>query len=182
MNFAVQIIVTQELPQESQHWITLLHGDLSREEAKRAIQQANQLSDKAEKEYADSVLQVVLSENREIFDLVKKEEREMCEALRELMAPEIREAEKKAMERGMEKGMEKGMQKGIEKGMEKGHTVGRQEGLSEGLSVGRKEERTANIQRTIARLQRMNESTKEILAALMDIFQLSEMEAKSYLK
>ena len=50
LNFAVQIIVTQELPQESRHWITLLHGDLSREEAKRAIQQANQLSDKAEKE------------------------------------------------------------------------------------------------------------------------------------
>lgn len=116
------------------------------------------LRDKAEKEYADSILQVVLSENREIFDIVKKEESEMCEALRELMEPEFREAEQRAMEKGLD------------------------EGLAKGHSAGRQEERTANIQRMIARLQRMNESTNEILAALMDIFQLSEIEAKSYMK
>ena len=48
--------------------------------------------------YVDSLFQVVVSENQKIFDIVKKEEVEMCQALRELMEPEIREAVQEAVQ------------------------------------------------------------------------------------
>lgn len=49
-----------------------------------------------------------------------KEEKKMCEALRELFADELRESK----ENGIREGLERGMEKGIEKGMEKGETRG----------------------------------------------------------
>lgn len=92
LGFPIQIVVANELSAKSQRWITLLSDNLSKEEAKRAIRQASALQSKEEKEYVDSLFQVVVSENQEIFDIVKEEEREMCEALRKLMEPEIKEA------------------------------------------------------------------------------------------
>mgnify|MGYP006991756599 CR=1 FL=1 len=51
------------------------------------------LCKKEEKELADSVLQVAMMENREVFEETKKDGDYMCEALRELFRDEI-EAEK----------------------------------------------------------------------------------------
>lgn len=59
----------------------------------RFVEQNNQLYQKEEKELADSVLQVAMMGNREVFEETKKEGDYMCEALRELFSDEI-EAEK----------------------------------------------------------------------------------------
>ena len=45
---------------------------------------------------ADSVLQVALSANRKTFDELKKEDPVMCDALKELMRPEMEEELDKA--------------------------------------------------------------------------------------
>ena len=87
--FPVQIIVTKELSKERQKWLTLLVDGLSEEDARRAVLQANELEEKGEKDYADSVLQVVVKANKNLFHLLKEEEI-MCQALRELMAEEIK--------------------------------------------------------------------------------------------
>lgn len=100
MGFSVQIVVTQSLSTDEQKWITLLNSQLSKHEAKRAVFQSKMLRNKDEKEYADSILQVIVSENRAVFDMVKREEIEMCEALRELMEPEFSEEKRKAAEQG----------------------------------------------------------------------------------
>ena len=50
-----------------------------------------------ERRLADSVLQVSMSANYEVFENLKKEDPIMCDALRELMKPELEEAaDKKA--------------------------------------------------------------------------------------
>ncbi len=56
--------------------------------AEKLLNTAADLYRKDDKEFAESVLQVAMSKNKEIFDIVK-EESKMCEALRELMKPEI---------------------------------------------------------------------------------------------
>ena len=62
--------------------------DISKSKAEKLLNTAADLYRKDDKEFAESVLQVAMSKNKEIFDIVK-EESKMCEALRELMKPEI---------------------------------------------------------------------------------------------
>lgn len=128
LGFSIQIVATGLLPKESQSWITLLNGRLSKEEAKRAISQTNLLQSKQEKEYADSILQVVVSDNQEIFDVIKKEEEEMCEALRQLMAPEIEEAVQTAVQEATQVATQAGQEKGRQEGRQEGRKEGRKEG------------------------------------------------------
>lgn len=54
--------------------------------------------------YGDSVLQVAVKENRKMFEKIK-EDGQMCEALRELMEPEITEAKQKARQEGLAEGV-----------------------------------------------------------------------------
>ena len=50
---------------------------------------------------ADSVLQVALSANRKTFDELKKEDPVMCDALKELMRPEMEEEVNKAVNKAV---------------------------------------------------------------------------------
>ena len=54
------------------------------------------LTEGSNKQHGDSVLQVAVQENEEIFNKIK-EEGNMCEALRRLMEPEIKEEVDKAV-------------------------------------------------------------------------------------
>lgn len=62
-------------------------------DVERFIRNIENLEEKDEKEFADSVLQVSMKENARAFDIAK-EVSDMCEALRELMRPELEEARK----------------------------------------------------------------------------------------
>ena len=64
----------------------------------------------------DAILQVSASANEELYRKLRKEDEDMCQALREIMKEDFEAAEA----RGLEKGMLEVMEKGIEKGMEKG--------------------------------------------------------------
>ena len=69
-------------------WLKALTSNMSIEEAKRIIISMNHLTEKDDKENADSVIQLALTENPDMFEKVK-EVPEMCEALQKLMKPEI---------------------------------------------------------------------------------------------
>jgi len=100
----VQVIVSRLLSKNEQKWLTLLTEDLTEEDVKRAVLQTNALMQKEEKDYADSVLQVVLKTNKK-SKLVKEDEG-MCQALRELMAEEIEEELEKARTEAKKEAME----------------------------------------------------------------------------
>lgn len=92
--FDVQLIVTSELDEKEHMWLRSLTEQMSSETAQRLVCEIQGLKREDEKDFADSVLEVAMSANRNAFHRVK-EGVDMCNALRELMAPEI-EAELEA--------------------------------------------------------------------------------------
>lgn len=95
--FLTQIIVSKELSKENQKWLTLLSRELDMSDAKRVVDQIEALTQESNKQHGDSVLQVAVQENEEIFNKIR-EEGKMCEALVKLMEPEMKAAVKSAEE------------------------------------------------------------------------------------
>ena len=85
-------------------WITALQKHISLEHAKQLVLEIHKLRYADEREWADAVLQLAIANNKEIFEKMKEEEF-MCQALRELMAPEIDEELTKAERKGKNAGI-----------------------------------------------------------------------------
>ena len=66
----------------------------------KILEKASQLTDEREKRLADSVLQVCVAANSRIVEELK-EENLMCQALREIMKPELEEMEKRGEKRAI---------------------------------------------------------------------------------
>lgn len=101
--FPVQIIVTSQLDKDGHVWLRSLTEHLTKIDAQHLVYQIRGLQYKDEKEFADSVLQVAMSANKETFAKLK-EDSSMCEALMELMRPEYEAGMKTATEQGMAQG------------------------------------------------------------------------------
>lgn len=117
--FPVQILVLREMEWHKHIWVTALQRKISLEHAKVLIFAMKKLEYSDEREWADSVLQLAIANNKEIFEQIK-EEKFMCQALRELMADEINEELYKAECRGEEKGRILGEERGIKLGEARG--------------------------------------------------------------
>ncbi len=112
--FAAQLIVSDELPEKDAAWLQSLTNRL------QAIDAENLLANieknrylRSEKEWIESVLQVVLAANREAFEEMRKEDPSMYDALRDFMAADFQKAEEKGIAQGMQQGMRQGMEKGV---------------------------------------------------------------------
>ncbi|MBQ8639117.1 MAG: hypothetical protein IJ468_08105 [Lachnospiraceae bacterium] len=122
--FDTQLIVTNELDPQKHPWITSLTKGLGMDAIRRLLKKIDSLDSHEMKKYADSVLNFVMEANPEEFRELKKEGRNMCEALLRLMKPELDEAKEKA------------------------EAEGRAAGMSAGLAEGRAEGRTTGIRMT----------------------------------
>ena len=89
--FPTQIVVVGELDKASHIWLGALSGKLARQDMVALLESARRLNEKSEKEFADSVLQVSVAANKGIVDELKGVEKDMCQALLEIMEPEIRQ-------------------------------------------------------------------------------------------
>ena len=112
--FPTQIIVSSKLGEEEHQWLKSLTSKMSKEVGERLVLSARNLSDKDDKENADSVLQLALAENPNLFKQLK-EVPEMSEALNTLMKPELDAA----------------LSTGIAQGRAEGRAQGRAEGATE---------------------------------------------------
>ena len=101
--FPVQIVVTGELDIDKHIWLVALSGKLTKQQMEKILEKASQLTDEREKRLADSVLQVCVAANSRIVEELK-EENLMCQALREIMKPELEEMEKRGERRGEKRG------------------------------------------------------------------------------
>lgn len=97
--FPTQIIVSSKLGEEEHQWLKSLTSKMSKEVGERLVLSAKNLSDRDDKENADSVLQLALAENPKLFKQLK-EVPEMCEALNTLMKPELDAALSEGMTKG----------------------------------------------------------------------------------
>lgn len=102
--FPTQIIVGKELDRGLHSWLKLLTSNAEEEDLRKALEDMRQLKDKADRESADSVLEVLLKENR---GLVKRmmEDDNMGEVLLEIMGPKINELQRQARTEGLAQGI-----------------------------------------------------------------------------
>ncbi len=115
MTFEIQIIISGELNPKEHIWLTSLTNNLSEKAAKTLVLEAGKLSKKDDMDYADSVLNVALKRNATIFHQIKGVSNDMCEALMELMRPEMEaEIEKRVAEEVAERVAEEVAEKDAE--------------------------------------------------------------------
>lgn len=116
--FPTQIIVGKELKQTSHAWLKALSDKMQKQEMRDLLQRINGLSRKYDRELADSVLEVSIRANKQVIEEMRGDE-SMCEALLEIMRPEVeiiaKESEKKGKEKGREEGREEGEAKALAK-------------------------------------------------------------------
>lgn len=99
--FSLQIVVTRELDPDKHIWLVALSGRLKKEQVEKVLKRASQLTNQREKRLVDSVLQVCIAANQTTVEELKKEEESMCQALREIMEPELKQSMKEGMEKGI---------------------------------------------------------------------------------
>ena len=167
--FATQVIVLGELDPPVHMWLTALSKKLTKERTEQLVMEINGLSEKDECEFADSVLQVAMKANKEMFQEVKEAD-DMCEELIKLMEPELNEAKRIAKEEGRKAGMEAGKKAGMEAGKKAGMEAGKKAGMELG------------IEGFIKLLKKYNESDENILEELMATYEFTKKEAEEYLE
>ena len=107
------MIVTRELDGKTHGWLKSLSDKLKKQEMEALLNRARSLPGKLDRELADAVLEVSVKANREIVEELKGDEA-MCQALLEIMEPEIKqivrqatEKERREMEREKEEAVKK---------------------------------------------------------------------------
>ena len=118
--FTIQIIVSKDLGKQENIWLHSLQSSITKEIYHDLLDSIEQLDEKQRELYGEAVLQVVTVANREKIEKWK-EESTMCEALAEIMAPEL----------------EAGKQKARQEGLAEGRAEGREQGRAEGQAQGR---------------------------------------------
>lgn len=93
--FPTQIIVTKELDRGNHTWLKALSGKMQKQDMKELLETVSGLTRTYDKELADSVLEVSVRANKQIVKELRGDDT-MCEALLEIMEPEIREIEKRS--------------------------------------------------------------------------------------
>lgn len=105
--FRTQVIVAKELDAENHIWLKALTDDMDRQQAQNLIARSTEIMDRPEAGYVDAVLQIVSKANRELFEAIKKEDRNMYSAFVELMQPEIDEAVHKRIDEAVNEAIKK---------------------------------------------------------------------------
>ncbi len=99
--FPTQIIVSSKVNKSEHQWLSALTSKMNMKTGEKLIISVNGLSEKDDRENADSVLQLALSENEGIFKAIR-EDSSMCEALKTLMKPELDAAVNAAVSEAVE--------------------------------------------------------------------------------
>ena len=105
--FPVQVVVTRELDIDKHIWLVALAGKLTEQQVEKILAKASQITNEREKRLADSVLQVCVAANKKIVEKLKGENH-MCQALAEIMEPEIRQWKAEARAEGRAEGKAEG--------------------------------------------------------------------------
>lgn len=105
--FPTQIIVTRELDEAAHVWLGALSERMEKQDMVRLLESVGRLSEKADKEFADSVLEVSIGANRGVMEELKGDEN-MCQALMEIMEPQLLIKENEWREEGIKEGIKEG--------------------------------------------------------------------------
>lgn len=105
------MVVTRELKKENHIWLTALSDRPGEQDVTRLLQSVRVLNGDFDRELADSVLEVSIKANLPVLAKIKGGEN-MCQALMELMKPEIDKIREKEKQQGIELGEKRGEKRG----------------------------------------------------------------------
>lgn len=88
--FPTQIIVGRELKKKEHTWLRALSDRVEEHEMEELLERINSLTQKFDRELADSVLEVSIRANKQLIEKLRGDD-SMCQALLEIMEPEINE-------------------------------------------------------------------------------------------
>ena len=120
--FPVQIVVTSQLERKAHCSLRVLTTQVEMQDAELFLEQIHYLESKNERSNIDSVLQVSVNANKQVYSLLRRQN-EMCEALRELMKDEIEIELEKELQQGLEQGEKLQLIRQVIKKLQKGNTV-----------------------------------------------------------
>ena len=149
--FPTQIIVTKELDTKYHTWLKSLSDKLGKQEIKSLLEKIEGLNESFDRRLADSVLEVAMQANKEIVKKLRGDE-SMCQALWEIMEPEISQI----VDERTQKRVEEEKQKLLE-------------------------EQNQSILRIVARLRKLGTEDVEIKEILMEDYRLSSEKANAYI-
>ncbi len=174
--FPTQVIVTQELEPTGHAWLCALSRNVAEPVAQRLLNLAKNLTEAGERNFADSVLTVMLKANKQMFETWKGA-KNMFDILMEIMEPQIeamlKEEREKYLNIGEQRGIHIGEQRGIHIGEQNGIRIGEQNGEQRGIQAG--------IMGAIDMLRSFGHPDSDIKPAIMKNYNLSLAEAEAYL-
>lgn len=150
--FPTQIIVTRELNLEEHIWLKALSSGMQKQQMQNLLKRIEKLDLKFDRELADSILQVSVKANKQVVEELRGEER-MCEALLEIMEPEINKIKERTKE----------------------------EVTREVTREVTKEERQKGIRSAVVALRIFGHENAEVKDAIMKAYGISASEAEEYL-
>ena len=129
--FPTQIIVTKELEPDTHIWLRALSDRIGKQDMTKLLERISRLTEKGDRELADSVLEVSVQANQQILEELKGDD-DVSQALLEIVEPLIKprlllieeEAEKVGIEKGIKEGIKEGIKKGIQCTVDVLHDLG----------------------------------------------------------
>ena len=113
-SFPIQLVIVKELSKEENYWLQNLRCNLKTgEEIQEVVRRYEQVKHKA---YYSEVMNLIVRANQKQME----EEKNMCEALNELFAEELKEADLRGRKEGHKEGLREGHKEGIEQGEKSG--------------------------------------------------------------
>jgi hypothetical protein len=92
--FDTQIVVTKQLDKETHQTLRVLSKHVREEDIRAFVERAAKLSEPGDRNNVDAVLQVSVSANKELYEAIRRCDKVMCEALRELMKEDFEKQER----------------------------------------------------------------------------------------
>lgn len=111
--FPTQIIVGRELKQEHHTWLKALSDSVQKQEMRALLEKIDSLTQKFERELADSVLEVSVRANKQMVEELRGDD-SMCQALLEIMEPEINKIAGEAAQKAAKEAAQKAAKEAAE--------------------------------------------------------------------
>lgn len=150
--FPTQIIVTGELNRDMHIWLRALSEKLEKQDITELLERVGRLTEKQDRELADSVLEVSMKSNEKVIEKLIGDD-SMSEALMEIMKPLI---EPMIIKRENEK-------------------------LQQGIQQGRQQERQQSVQKVINIMRTLGQNDNEIVDMIRNQYDITEEEIKNYM-
>ena len=90
-------MVTKQLDNETHRTLRVLSKHATEEDVRAFIKNAAKISEPGDRDNVDAVLQVSVSANKEIYEAIRRCDKVMCEALRELMKDDLEKREQETL-------------------------------------------------------------------------------------